>query len=136
MKNWDKKAIETLKLENNLSDKKSSVIIPKSNPKGLNFIINHLIASGIEYQEELQFLHNRKFRFDVAIWKPIKIAVEYEGLAFKDPVGKSGHTTLLGYSNNCTKYNEAQIEGWIILRYTAMNYHNFPTDLHRLINKP
>lgn len=133
---WKASDIKNLNLKNNLSDNKPAVEIPKSLPKGLNFIINHLIASEISFQQELQFIHNRKFRFDIAIWKPLKVAIEYEGLNFSgDDSKKSGHTTLAGFTSNCTKYNLAQIEGWIVLRYTAMNYHDFPTDLHRLINR-
>jgi len=46
----------------------------------------------------------------------LKVAVEYEGI-----YGKSRHTTMSGYTGDCEKYNEAQILGWRVLRFTAKN---------------
>lgn len=83
-----------------------------------------------EYVEEHEFHHTRKFRFDWAI-PSLKIAIEYEGVVSK----KSRHTTLKGYTNDCTKYNIAQSLGWIILRYTALNYEDLNTDLKQLLCK-
>lgn len=82
-----------------------------------------------EYVEELQFHPERKFRFDWAIPK-LMIAIEYEGIFSK----KSGHTTISGYTKDCEKYNSAQILGWTVLRYTAKNYTDFPTDIKNLLS--
>lgn len=98
-------------------------MIPKQDPKGLQFIKNHLKLLGVDYTTELQFHKVRKFRFDVAIHF-LKVAIEYEGLNSE----KSGHTTLTGYTLDCTKYNLAQLDGWKVLRYTAMNYKDFAKD--------
>lgn len=83
-----------------------------------------------EYVEELKFHPTRRFRFDWAIpeWK---LAIEYEGLMSK----KSGHTTISGYTSDCTKYNEAQMLGWRVLRYTAKNYNDIASDLKKIIQK-
>ena len=65
--------------------------------------------------QEHQFHKSRKWRFDVA-WPEIKVAFEYEGV-FSD---KSRHTTATGLSNDCEKYNQAQIDGWLVIRATAI----------------
>lgn len=85
---------------------------------------------GYELKTELQAIPGRKFRFDWAIMD-LKIAVEYEGLI----ADKSGHLTIVGYTQNCTKYNLAQVEGWKVLRYTVKNYMEVGSDLMKLINK-
>jgi len=72
---------------------------------------------GYALAEEYKFHKDRKFRFDWAI-PAIGVAVEYEGVN----AVKSRHTTKKGYSNDCIKYNLAAIDGWIVLRFTAMNY--------------
>lgn len=102
--------------------------IPKSTPAGLQFIQNHLSLLSIPYVTELTFSKKRKFRFDVAI-PDKKIAVEYEGLNS----AKSGHTTITGYTSDCAKYNLAQVEGWVVLRYTMVNYKDFTNDLKDIL---
>lgn len=82
------------------------------------------------YVEELKFHPKRRFRFDWAI-PDMKIAIEYEGLISK----KSRHTTLTGYSNDTRKYALAVIEGWRVLRYTALTYENIEKDLKLLISR-
>lgn len=67
-----------------------------------------------ELESEIRFDSVRKFRFDYAITK-LKIAVEYEGGIFV----KGRHTRSLGYDSDCTKYNLAQLNGWLVLRYTC-----------------
>lgn len=79
---------------------------------------------GVELKTEVKVDEKRKFRFDYAI-PEISLAIEYEGLFSK----KSRHTTKTGYTNDCTKYNLAAMNGWRVLRYTAMNYQQVITDL-------
>jgi hypothetical protein len=100
---------------------------------GVNKIEAILKSYKIEYLKERQFAPPRKFRFDYSFFKWIegdylKVAIEYEGLFS----AKSGHTTIKGYSNNCTKYNLAAINGWIVLRYTATTVKNLTDDLRAL----
>ena len=84
---------------------------------------------GLAYGKELKFSDKRRFRFDFAL--PIhKIAIEYEGIVS----GKSRHTSITGYTRDTEKYNLATIEGWKVLRYTALNYGNLEQDLKELLS--
>lgn len=105
-----------------------AVKIPKELPKGVQHIKNHLTFLKIPFVQELKFHSIRKFRFDFAI-PDLMIAIEYEGLNSE----KSGHTTLVGYTEDCVKYNLAAIDGWSILRYTAVNVESLAKDLRELI---
>lgn len=75
-----------------------------------------LKAAGLEYTTEYKFHPTRKWRFDFAIVEK-RVAVEFEGLVS----AKSRHTTLTGYTNDCSKYNAAALLGWKVLRYTALS---------------
>jgi len=86
---------------------------------------------GVQYVTEFQFAKPRKFRFDYAI-PELKIAIEYEGIRSS----KSRHTTITGYTNDTTKYNLAAVNGWAVLRYTALNYANVENDLKLLYLQP
>jgi hypothetical protein len=105
-----------------------AVKIPRSLPVGIQHIKNQMTILGIDFVIEYRFHDDRKFRFDFAI-PELKIAIEYEGLLSE----KSGHTTLGGYTSDCEKYNLAVTEGWRLLRYTAINYRDFITDIQKLI---
>jgi len=107
-----------------------AVKIPKELPKGVQHIKNHLTILQISFVQELKFHSIRKFRFDFAI-PEFMIAIEYEGLNSE----KSGHTTLMGYTEDCVKYNLAAIDGWRILRYTAVNVEEFAKDLRLLMTQ-
>ena len=82
---------------------------------------------GKPYVAEYSFHPERKWRFDFAI-PEMKIAIEYEGLMSE----KSRHTTITGFTNDSEKYNAAQILGWRVLRYTALNYMSLGEDLNNL----
>lgn len=92
-----------------------------------------LKAMGIEYVCEHQFHDVRKFKFDIAI-PSLKVAIEYEGIMMGKG-GKSRHTTVAGYSEDCIKYNLALVHGWRVLRYTALNYRNMYQDIHTILNE-
>jgi len=70
---------------------------------------------------------DRKWRFDWAI-SSLKIGIEFEGLMSE----KSRHTTIKGFSGDTQKYNAAQELGYIVLRYTVLNYKDLLTDLDRI----
>ena len=70
-------------------------------------------ANGLS--QEHQFHKSRRWRFDVA-WPELKVTFEYEGIFSL----RSRHTTATGLSNDCEKYNQAQIAGWIVIRATAI----------------
>ena len=90
----------------------------------------------VPFVAEHKFDKTRKFKFDFAI--PSKmIALEYEGMVTNKNIhkgtGKSGHTTITGYTSNCEKYNLATIQGWRILRYTVLNYMDAGNDIRKLL---
>jgi very-short-patch-repair endonuclease len=82
-------------------------------------------------EEEYQFNPERKWRFDWAI-PSLKIAIEYEGGIFME---KSGHTSARGMTKDADKYNSAQALGWIVLRFTALNYKNLIIELNKIYGK-
>lgn len=101
--------------------------IPKSEAKQVSWLRFQLQYWAKEKNqvllEEHRFSH-RKWRFDFA-FKEIMIAIEYEGINS----AKSGHTTLVGYTKDTEKYNEAAKLGWDVLRFTAVNYKTAPQKL-------
>lgn len=134
MKNWRKSdlIVRGILPKPPTKKKQTKTKLPKGDPEGLAFIKNHLSILKIPYETETKFHSKRKFRFDISFQtKSLKIAVEYEGLMSK----KSGHTTVLGYTSDCTKYNLAQIDGWCVLRYTTINYKDFVTDLKNILQQ-
>jgi very-short-patch-repair endonuclease len=94
-------------------------------------ILYTLRDMGVPFLQEYQFLKDRKFRFDFCLLEP-RIAIEFEGVFGG---GKSRHTTAIGYTNDCEKYNLAAIHGWRILRYTAKNYTDLRHDLELMLNQ-
>jgi hypothetical protein len=103
--------------------------IPKQEPKALAEIKIKLKLLKIEFETEYRFHPTRKFRFDIAILEH-KIAIEYEGIISD----KSRHTNIVGFTNDCRKYNLAQSLGWKLLRYTALNYKEFLSELSKSVN--
>jgi hypothetical protein len=80
------------------------------------------------WRTEVKFHPKRKWRFDWAN-EELMVAVEYEGIFG----GKSRHTNLTGFTNDCEKYNNAQIIGWKVLRYTAANYEQIQKDIEAIL---
>ncbi len=66
------------------------------------------------FEQEHRFHPTRKWRFDFA-WPEYKVAVEVEGGIWS----QGRHTRGLGFQKDCTKYNEAAVDGWIVIRVTA-----------------
>ena len=89
---------------------------------------------GIPYKTEVRVCSERKWRFDVSVTDYIAgkdIAIEYEGII----ASKSRHTSVTGYTGDCSKYNQAAINGVVVLRYTALNIHELLNDLDKLAAK-
>ena len=99
-------------------------------PKKLDEILWILKADNIDFELEYLFHPIRKWRFDVALWR-YKIAIEYEGVVSN----VSRHTNNKGYTNDCQKYNQANIHGWIVLRYTALSKHSIRDEIHQAIKQ-
>ena len=65
--------------------------------------------------DTFKFHPERRWRFDFAFVEQ-KVAVEVEGGVFMGKFG--GHTSGVGYTKNCEKYNEAALAGWTVFRVT------------------
>lgn len=65
-------------------------------------------------ETEVRVCRDRKWAFDYA-WSPWRIACEVEGGVFTD----GRHTRGLGYTEDCEKYNQAAISGWLVIRATT-----------------
>lgn len=63
---------------------------------------------------EQRFHKTRRWRFDFA-WPDYKVACEVEGGTWTH----GRHTRGLGFQKDCTKYNEAALLGWLVLRVTG-----------------
>lgn len=85
------------------------------------------ILCTIPHEKEYRFHSERKWRFDYAI-PDLKIGIEYEGGVWQ----RGRHTRGKGFTNDCEKYNQAQIEGWVVLRYTSGNWHQLKEDLKKI----
>ena len=77
-----------------------------------------LKSNKFNYQKEYRFHPVRKWRFDFLIGN--KIAIEYEGGAY----GNSRHRFSSGFIKDCEKYNQAQLLGYKVLRYTVDIFKN------------
>jgi len=132
---WSKSLLQKLEKQGRIKkvdfpkEPEKKIIIPKEIGKYKLHIISVLKKSGLEFEEEYKFDEVRKFRFDWAIEK-YRIAIEFEGIISE----KSRHTTIEGFSNDCVKYNLAQCNGWIVLRYTVLNYINIESELKKIID--
>jgi very-short-patch-repair endonuclease len=65
-------------------------------------------VKGSDICHEYRFHPSRRWRFDIA-FPSRKLAVELEG--------RGRHQTVVGYRNDCEKYNAAIELGWTVLRY-------------------
>ena len=65
-------------------------------------------------ETEHRFHKVRRWRFDFA-YPEYKVAVEVEGGIWS----RGRHTRGKGFQQDCTKYNEAALLGWLVLRVTA-----------------
>lgn len=62
-------------------------------------------------KREFKFHGERGWRFDFA-WPDRKVAVEIEGGIWVN----GGHSRGKAFMDDCEKYNEAALEGWMVLR--------------------
>jgi hypothetical protein len=61
-----------------------------------------------------KFLHERNWRFDFA-WPDRRVAVEVEGGMWSE----GRHVRGTGFLEDCRKYAEAALRGWLVLRVTG-----------------
>ncbi len=63
-------------------------------------------------------------RFDMAFPEK-RVAIEIEGGVFNN----GRHVRGMGYHKDCTKYNLAAQQGWIVLRYTSLHISDDPVSM-------
>lgn len=77
----------------------------------------HGLATG--FVRDWSFYPGRKWRFDFQ--EPVmKIAIEVEGGTWSG----GAHTRPQGFQEDCEKYNEAALAGWLLLRFTGADIKN------------
>jgi very-short-patch-repair endonuclease len=86
------------------------------------------IEKGIRFEKEFKFAKGRRYRADFALPDQM-IIVEYEGIFSEH----SRHTNKIGYSKDTDKYRLAEMEGYTVLRYTALNFKKVISDLEKII---
>lgn len=79
------------------------------------------LGPNVEYVREHRFHPPRKWRFDVA-FLDAKVAVELEGGIWT----RGRHVRPKGYKNDMEKYNAAQADGWVVLRFCANDIEQSP----------
>lgn len=67
-----------------------------------------------EPETEFQFTDERKWRFDFA-WYQLMLAVEVEGGVWN----RGRHVRPKGFEDDCEKYNQAALWGWVVIRVTT-----------------
>lgn len=65
-------------------------------------------------ETEYRFHDTRRWRFDFA-WPDYLLAVEVEGGQWIN----GRHQRGKGFEDDCEKYNEAALDGWMVLRFTG-----------------
>ncbi len=95
----------------------------------LELTLKNSFKDGLE--TEYRFHPTRRWRIDYA-WPSRKIGIEYEGGTW------SGGRHIRGkyYSNDCEKYNHAQLLGWKIYRFTADMIKDSYPFLEEIFGKP
>jgi hypothetical protein len=74
-----------------------------------------ILADGLpEPERECRFHPVRRWRFDMA-WPEYRVACEVEGGTWS--TGR--HVRGRGFERDCTKYNEAALAGWLVVRVTG-----------------
>lgn len=65
-------------------------------------------------EREWRFHETRKWRFDFC-WPAAMLAAEVDGGTWV----KGRHTRGQGFESDCEKINAAQLDGWLVLRFTG-----------------
>lgn len=63
---------------------------------------------------ELTFHPPRRWRFDLS-WPDAMVACEVEGATWSG----GRHTRGSGFEKDCEKYNQASVDGWLVVRVTG-----------------
>lgn len=110
-------------------------VVVKHFPKksqAINFIELALIdwaqKNGQQLQEEYRFSEERRYRFDYAL-PGIMVAIEYDGGIHTT---NGDHRSRKGVQRDIDKGNLAQMKGWRVLRFSALNYKSIIDQLKEL----
>lgn len=100
---------------------RTHVLDDKAAPKLIvQILMNDVRAAGLpEPDLEHRFHPKRQWRFDLA-WAPDKVALEIEGGIWI----QGRHNRGEGMLRDMEKYNEAQLMGWTVLRYSTEQIKN------------
>jgi len=98
------------------------VKIPKPPSPGEERLALQLRSEKITgWVRQYKFYPNRQWHSDFAWTNPdIMLIVEVEGGVFS----KGRHVRPVGFTNDCSKYNEALLLGWRVLRVTTAQVKN------------
>jgi hypothetical protein len=80
---------------------------------------------------EHKFHPTRKWRFDYAI-PDAKLAFEYQGHSGLTTGKASGHSSVIGLTNDCEKFNQARAHGWTVICFTAFYFQYRDRIRHKL----
>lgn len=96
-------------------------------------IHRYAAAWGLTVVEEFIFHPTRKWRFDWYI-PELRLGIEFNGLAMGHATN-SRHQSNVGITGDCEKINQAQIQGFKVLQYTALGdqWEQFAEDIHAII---
>ena len=140
MPNWNEKHLQELKRKGLIRDftsvkverPVSKVRIPTAGCKEVQWLRWNLqfwcAERGLELEEEYRFHMERKWRADFCI-KEMMLLIEYEGLNSE----KSGHTTLVGFTKDTDKYNQAAALGYRVIRVTVLNYKQVFREIEKFL---
>lgn len=105
----------------------------KRKSAGLDFIAKNLFfwcqAKGLVLEEEYRFDKIRKWRFDFAV-PDLMIAVEFNGGVYDR---NGSHTSIEKIKKDNEKLNAASVQGWKVLRFTAVDYKDLLTELNKIV---
>jgi hypothetical protein len=98
-----------------MTERKPVYSVPQTRTSAVDKLYNDLCLI-CKPEREYPFAKEirRKWLADLA-YPELKILIEVEGGVFT----QGRHTRGIGYSNDCIKYNAAQLLGYIVLRYTT-----------------
>ncbi len=94
-----------------------------------NHLVDELLKLKFEVKPEFMFHPIRKWRIDLAITYPTKIAIEFEGGA-----GMGRHTRVGGFVKDMMKYNEVAKHGFYLLRFQPMSGKKEETRARKIQN--
>ena len=79
----------------------------------------HMRSAGLNPESEFRFHPPRRWRFDFA-FPDRKIGIECEGGTWTN----GRHVRGAGFEKDVEKYNQAAIDGWMVLRFTGSMIKN------------